>query len=160
MAARIGMSASLFSKKASGIGLWTDEEKGKLTRIYGKDSPKSAYDPRLTIDRQAAEITGLKAEINQYHRGTKIAWVGVAVIGMVCATIIFYAYKPVIWDYVAHKAAYDQIMEEKVKSRDQRIATLTIALDAAIAVDGKWDAIFGVQEKKIKDIEGKMKEVK
>jgi hypothetical protein len=43
---------------------------------------------------------------------------------------------------------------------NQALDAHSTALDAAIAVDGKWDAIFGVQDEKIKDIEGKMKEVK
>jgi len=167
MAFAIGISPESFSKRKADPTKWTEAEKVKLTELYGESEiPKGAWAPKVTIDSQSERlraqdemIAEMTSEINQYRRGTKIAWVGVAAIGMVCATLLFIAYRPVIWDYVAHRAYHDEITEARIANLEQRIETLTIALDAAIAVDGKWDKIFDVQDEKIKDIETKMREV-
>lgn len=166
IADRLGKSPATVYKMIDGSREAKPEEKAILTEELGRDAGEacdwSALNDALAAENQRLVLSNIElaSENAQHVRGTKTSLAFYGTMLAVCLTVGLIAYKPVIWDYVAHKAYHDEIKDAKIANLEQRIETLTLALDAAIAVDGKWDAIFGVQENKIEDIEGKMKEVK
>lgn len=131
MAFAIGIRPESFSKRKSNQVPWTDEEKRILTELYGRSAPKSAWEPMLAIDSQAERlrtqdelIISMKSELNQYHRGTKIAWVGVAVIGMVCATIILHDYAPRWLELRTAQLHGIEILQAKITYLEMRVRDL------------------------------------
>jgi hypothetical protein len=150
MAERIGISASSFSKKASNIGLWSDDEREKLTRIYGKLAPKSAYDPHLTIDIQTRTITALTAENARHVKGLKISLVGAAVFIVGCLTLLVIAYAPAVKAKWVTDAYHDQIKDTKIVELERRCLMQAQVIDdyrtsnkARDDTALMWSEIFG-----------------
>jgi hypothetical protein len=165
IADRLGKSPATVYKMIDGSREAKPEEKAILTEELGRDAGEacdwSALNDALAAENQRLVLSNIElASENARHvRGSKTALLFYGAMLAVCLTIGLVAYKPVIWDYVAHKAYHDEITEAKIAMLEQRIETLTIALDAAIAVDYKWSVIFDKQDEKIEDIKTKMGEV-
>jgi len=155
MAFTIGISPESFSKRKSEQTSWTDDEKIKLTEVYGKAAiPKSAWAPEITIDSQAdrlrqkdeelrqkdEEIIAVKNELGQYVRGHKQSWLGALVIFACLFTFLAYTYSTQIIDAVVDKQHGVEILEAKVEYLEMYVGDLEILLDRWAAYDDKREA--------------------
>lgn len=108
IAALLGISPSSLSKKLSGVSRFTPEECVKLTEIYGEDAPVEAWDKTAIAESlrdKSRTITAQTSEINQYHRGTKIAWICALVYVFTCLVLIAWGlWRPGI-SYLAARAS-------------------------------------------------------